>query len=71
MNYQYLNILGTMSGTSLDGIDISVVRTNGLELERLNKNFFKFNNETQKNCLNLFKLHNLIYMTKIILKLKI
>ena len=40
MNYQYLNILGIMSGTSLDGIDISVVRTNGLELERLNKNFF-------------------------------
>ena len=49
MNYQYLNILGTMSGTSLDGIDISVVRTNGLGLERLNKNFFfKFNNKTQK-----------------------
>ena len=49
MIYQYLNILGTMSGTSLDGIDISVVRTNGLEMERLNKNFFfKFNNETQK-----------------------
>ena len=29
-----------MSGTSMDGIDISFVNTNGLDLKRLNKNYF-------------------------------
>ena len=29
-----------MTGTSMDGIDISLVQTNGLDLRRLNKNYF-------------------------------
>ena len=29
-----------MTGTSIDGIDISLVQTNGIELKRLNKNYF-------------------------------
>ena len=40
MKYDFLNIIGLMSGTSMDGIDISLVQTNGLELKRLNKNYF-------------------------------
>ena len=37
-----------MSGTSVDGIDISLVQTNGLSLRRLNKNYFyKYSNETK------------------------
>ena len=40
MNYQYLNILGIMSGTSLDGIDISVVRTNGLISGKIKQKIF-------------------------------
>ena len=40
MQYNYLNIIGLMTGTSMDGIDISLVQTNGLNLKRLNKNYF-------------------------------
>ena len=49
MEHKYLNIIGMMTGTSMDGIDISLVQTNGYELKRLNKNFFhKYNKETKK-----------------------
>ena len=41
MKYKFFNILGIMSGTSADGIDISLVRTNGVSIKRFNKNFFK------------------------------
>ena len=45
-----------MSGTSMDGIDISLVKSNGIELKTLNKNYFyKYSNKTQnilKNILN-------------------
>ena len=37
-----------MTGTSVDGIDISLVQTNGLNLKRLNKNYFyKYSNKTK------------------------
>ena len=49
MKHKYLNIIGLMTGTSMDGIDISLVRTNGLDLRRLNKNYFhKYSNNTKK-----------------------
>ena len=37
-----------MTGTSVDGIDISLVQTNGLNLKRLNKNYFyKYSDKTK------------------------
>ena len=54
MSYKYFNILGTMSGTSLDGIDLSVVSTNGVILKRLNKNFFSPFSKTLKQDLSNF-----------------
>ena len=37
-----------MTGTSMDGIDISFVQTNGLNLRRFNKNYFhKYSNKTK------------------------
>ncbi len=39
VNNKKLNIIGLMSGTSLDGINASLVRTNGSELERYNINY--------------------------------
>ena len=37
---KFLNIIGLMSGTSLDGIDISLVKSNGVELQTLNNNYY-------------------------------
>ena len=38
-----------MTGTSMDGIDISLVKTNGIHLERLNENYFyEYSNATKK-----------------------
>ena len=48
MKHKYLNIIGLMTGTSMDGIDISLVKTNGFDLKRLNKNYFhKYSNNTK------------------------
>ena len=49
MHYNFLNIIGLMTGTSMDGIDISLVQTNGLDLKRLNKNYFyKYSKKNKK-----------------------
>ena len=54
MKFDYLNIIGLMTGTSMDGIDISLVKTNGYDLKRLNKNYFyKYSNETNKFLLEI------------------
>ena len=54
MKYDYLNIIGLMTGTSVDGIDISLVQTNGLELKRLNKNYFyEFTKSTKQKLINI------------------
>jgi anhydro-N-acetylmuramic acid kinase len=48
LKYNFLNIIGLMTGTSMDGIDISFVQTNGLNLRRFNKNYFhKYSNKTK------------------------
>ena len=54
MKYDFLNIIGLMTGTSMDGIDISLVKTNGFDLRRLNKNYFyKYNNKTKSFLMNI------------------
>ena len=54
MKYNFLNIIGLMTGTSMDGIDISLVQTNGLDLKRLNKNYFyKYSNNYKKKLMNI------------------
>ena len=45
-----------MTGTSMDGIDISLVKTNGLDLQRLNKNFFyKYSFQTKNKLKSILK----------------
>ena len=51
-----MNVIGLMTGTSMDGIDISLVQTDGLHLKRLNKNYFyKYSNSTKKELFNILK----------------
>ena len=40
MANKFLNVLGIMSGTSMDGIDMSIIKTNGLEVKEKGKNFY-------------------------------
>ena len=45
-----------MTGTSMDGIDISLVQTNGLDLKRLNKNYFyKYKAQTKSELMDILK----------------
>ena len=56
MKYDFLNIIGLMTGTSMDGIDISLVQTNGLDLRRLNKNYFyEYSINTKQKLRNILK----------------
>ncbi len=58
-----LRILGIMSGTSIDGIDISIVKSNGIKLTRNNFNvYFKHKKSYRKKisliCKNPFSVLN-------------
>ena len=56
MNAKFFNIVGTMTGTSMDGIDISLVKTDGNNLVRYNKNFFyEYSNNIRNLLLELYK----------------
>ncbi len=56
MEFKHLNIIGLMTGTSMDGIDISLVKTNGIDLQNLNENYFyEYDSKTKDVFLNLLK----------------
>ena len=55
MHYDFLNIVGLMTGTSMDGIDISMVQTNGINLKRLNENYFYKYSPAPKKIINILK----------------
>ena len=67
---KFLNIIGLMSGTSLDGIDISLVKTNGNELFSLNKNYYFKYNDTQKQILKKITLNYKKYLRNLEMKIR-
>ena len=69
MYKKIFNIVGMMTGTSMDGIDISMVKTDGNELVKSKKNFFyKYENGIRDFLLNLYtKNIKEIYNEKLII----
>ena len=66
MSFKKLTILGTMSGTSLDGIDLSVVETNGKELKRCNvQEIIKFDKSIKIKLLKFIKNFSLSKISEI------
>ena len=59
MSFKYFKILGLMTGTSQDGIDASIIKTNGKNVEYLNMNLFrKYNPKTREEIINFVKFFN-------------
>ncbi len=52
MEDNFYKITGLMSGTSIDGIDISLIKTNGEKFFPIKNYFFRYNKQT-KNLLNI------------------
>ena len=52
LNNKTFKVLGTMSGTSLDGIDMSILKTNGINIFEFGPNYFtKFSKELYEKLL--------------------
>ncbi len=58
MEYKFYNVVGLMTGTSMDGIDISLVKTNGIELIPIDSFYYKFNKSQFDKLFFFFKTRN-------------
>ena len=56
MVYKFYNVVGLMTGTSMDGIDISLVKTNGIDLIPLDNFYYKFNKSQFQKLIFFLKI---------------
>ena len=56
MSLNFFRIIGMMSGTSMDGIDVSLVSTNGQKLIREKNFFYEYPTSIKNNYLELDNL---------------
>ena len=69
MNYKTFKTLGTMSGTSLDGIDISIITTNGVDIFEFGPNYFsKFSKDLAKKLLYILNIKDELHLHKNFIK---
>ena len=76
MNKIY-NSIGTMSGTSFDGVDVSLITTNGQDIYKAKDNLYeKFNNQLKsnlkklKNCFKNYKDLDIIRKNKLFVEVE-
>ena len=56
MKKKIFTVLGLMSGTSRDGADVSLIKTDGHDFfEQISNEFYEFSNELYKDLISLRK----------------
>ena len=68
MRNNFLKVIGMMTGTSMDGIDISLVETDGINLKSVENYFYEYNQNQKKRLNNILNNKNNILNDKNLLK---
>ena len=68
MSNNFLKVIGMMTGTSMDGIDISLVETDGVSLNNIENYFYEYNKNQKKRLNEILNNKNIILNDKKLLE---